>query len=61
MIKGILIVYISGMLLYYCIMTIMDIHVDYSKYDLRGSADGHVYLTKKALSKYSQFIEGEQY
>ena len=61
MIKSILIVYIRGMLLYYCIMAIIDIHVDYSNYDLKDSTEDYVYLTKKGLSKYNQFIEGEQY
>ena len=59
--KSILIVYIRGMLLYYCIMAIIDIYVDYSKYDLKDSTEDYVYLTKKGLSKYNHFIEGEQY
>ena len=49
------------MLLYYCIMAFIDIHVDYSNYDLKDSTEDYVYLTKKGLSKYNQFIKGEQY
>jgi hypothetical protein len=59
--RCILIVYICGMRLYYCIMTIKDIHMDHSKYDSKDSTANYVYLSKKGLSKYNHFIEGEQY
>ena len=42
-------------------MTIKDIHMDHSKYDFSDSTADYVYLSKKGLSTYSHFIEGEQY
>jgi len=55
------IVYICGMRIYYCIMANTDIHMDYSKYDFKDSTDDYVYLSKKGLSKYNHFVEGEQH
>lgn len=59
--KCILIVYIRGMQLYYCIMTTIDIHMDHSKCDSKDSIEDYAYLSKKGLSKYNHFIEGERY
>jgi len=59
--RCILIVYIRGMQLYYCIMTTTDIHMDHSKCDSKDSTEDYVYLSKKGLSKYNHFIEGERY
>ena len=42
-------------------MAVTDIRMDYSKYDFKDSTADYVYLSKKGLSKYSHFIEGEQY
>lgn len=33
----------------------------YSKCDFNDSIGDYVYLTKKGLCKYNQFMEGEQY
>ena len=56
--KCILIVYIRGMRLYYCIMENIDIHMDYSKYVFKDSTEDYVYLSKKGLSKFNHFVEG---
>ena len=33
----------------------------YSKCDFKDSTEDYVYLSKKGLSKYNHFMEGEQY
>jgi len=42
-------------------MTIMNIHMGYSKCDFKDLIEDYVYLTKKGLSKYNHFMGGEQY
>jgi hypothetical protein len=43
------IVYICIMRTYYCIMVIIDVCIDYSKCDSKGSDEDYTYLSKNDL------------